>query len=419
MTHIFVHYHLRPGGVTRVIQHEASVFHHTGLDFLTISGGPCGTVAGTHRHLPALDYADGANLRWADLKDLARDLPKPWIWHIHNPSLGCHPDMASVIQSMAQSGERMILHLHDFAEDDRPQNLQRLSTGPPWFPSGDRIHYVVLTPRDRNILTSAGLQENQVTVITNPVTASPQPPPCCPSARVIYPTRAITRKNIGEMLLLAALSPAGTRFSTTLGPGKSMHQSNYRHWQETARKFDLPVDWAIAENRDHAERFDDIISKATHLLSTSVQEGFGMAFVEAIAWQRPLIGRAIPHISEHLSRHGIRHPLLYDGILIDTLEFSEQSSSAQTELLKIACEEPSRVRIIQGGESHDAANWLAQALSRDQRSLPLSLLDSFHPDLHAGMLRRIAETLSKAPASTVSQLHAESIRTAFFPHKKM
>lgn len=416
MTHLFVHYHLRPGGVTRVIQQQTAVFDRMHLPFVTISAGPETAVTGEHRTLPSLDYASPTAQELHDdlLRLLVKDLPRPHIWHIHNPTLGCHPRMAEVIGKMAHSGERIILHIHDFAEDDRPQNLELLSGGPAWFPCGARLHYVVLTPRDESILRSAGLPAEQVTVIENPVSPSPLPFPQCQSARVIYPTRAITRKNIGEMLLLAALSPAGTRFSTTLGPGKSMHQSNYGHWQETARKFDLPVDWAIAENRDHAEHFDDIISTTTHLLSTSVQEGFGMAFVEAIAWQRPLIGRAIPHISEHLSRHGIRHPLLYDGILIDTLEFSEQRSFAQTELLKIACEEPSRVRIIQGGESHDASNWLAKALSLDQRSLPLSLLDSFHPDLHAGMLRRIAETLSKAPASTVSQLHAESIRTAFF-----
>jgi hypothetical protein len=413
MTHIFVHYHLRPGGVTRVMLQQAAAFQRMGLHCLTISSGPFDHLTGRHRCLPALDYADAQNLRWADLRELVKDLPQPWIWHVHNPTLGCHPDMASVIQNMAHAGERLILHLHDFAEEDRPQNLQRLSAGPPWFPVGERIHYVVLTTRDRDILRNAGLAANRVTVIGNPILPQPFPMPQSKSAQIIYPTRAITRKNMGEMLLLAALSPAGARFATTLGPGKSLHQSSYEHWQNVAQVLDLPVDWAVTESAGCSTNFGTQIRHATHLISTSMQEGFGMAFWEAIAWQRPLIGRAIPHIEEHLADHGIRHPHLYHGIFVDSLEFSQQSVTVQTELLERAMQDPTRVQVRQGNRSVDAVSWLALALSPEHKPLPLSLLDPFHPDQHARAVDQIAQSLKNAAASDISQLDAEVIRLSF------
>lgn len=415
MTHVFVHYHLRPGGVTRVIQQQTSAFAKKNYPFITISAGPETSVIGEHRTTHVLDYAYSTadDLAHENLVAIIHDLPKPHIWHIHNPTLGCHPQMARLIHELAIAGERMILHIHDFAEDGRLQNLRRLSSGPPWFPVTSRIHYIVLTKRDRQLLLDAGLPESQVTLLGNPVRPQPLPRPCSNLARVLYPTRAITRKNIGEMLLLAALAPVGTRFATSLGPGKSQQQDDYLHWQKLAADLDLTIDWAITEDTDASVTFEEAISQSTHLLSTSTQEGFGMAFLETIAWQRPLIGRAIPHIQENLQRHGIAHPHLYDRIEVNGLDFASQSREDQTALIRHANHHPHQATILQRGHAFLARDWLEKTLTHPQPPLSLDLLQPFHPDHHAETIAAIASSLANSPAGSITHLDATTILRSF------
>lgn len=412
--HIFVHYHLRLGGVTRVMQQQTSAFARMNQAFVTISAGPAHSVMGEHRTLPSLDYSHPSShdLSKEALLSLVRDLPQPHIWHFHNPTLGCHPRMSELIEEMARAGERMILHLHDFAEDQRPQNLLGLSLGPPWFPCGGHIHYIVLTQRDRKILMNAGLSPDQVTLLGNPIISQPLPQPDKSNALVLYPTRAINRKNIGEMLLLSAIAPAGTRFATTLGPGKSLHQSDYSLWQELAKTMELPVTWAITEDPAKPLSYSDAIASSTHLLSTATQEGFGMAFIESIAWQRPLFGRAIPHIQENLNHYGIVHPHLYERIEVKGIDFAMQTPLRQQELILLAHKNPLQATITQGNKSYPARDWLEKTL-HDRHPLPITLIKSFHPSLHAETLLSISASLAGATCDSISHLDATFIQRAF------
>jgi hypothetical protein len=412
MTHLFVHYHLRPGGVTRVLQQEAAEFSEQGIPFVTLSAGPA-SVMGEHREISWLDYAIEDPFAEMDLWAAVEDLPRPLIWHIHNPTLGYHPEMATMVHRLALAQERIILHIHDFAEDGRKENLRRLSQGPPWFPIGARIHYVVLTRRDRDILCHAGLPDSQVTIVGNPVMPHPLPVGAREKIRVLYPTRAITRKNMGELLLLASLAPAGTTFATTLGPGLSRHQEKYGHWQQIAKNLALPIEWAIAETGNPPPTLTDCVAECTHLITTSTQEGFGMTFLESIAWQRPLIGRAIPHIQENLSEAGIAHPFLYEGIFVDGIDFVKQSTAEQTRLLQHARLQTESVQVLQNNKYIDARQWLHEALSPKHQALPLSLLEPFHPKRHGESISRIAQSLREAPESVISHLDADSIRRSF------
>ncbi len=415
MTHLFVHYHLRPGGVTRVLQQQTTEFLKRGIPFVTLSAGPASSIGGQHQMVPELDYALQHVASVDDFKEsidaVVRNLPRPHIWHIHNPTLGCHPAMSSLVHELASKNERLLFHIHDFAEDAREKNLQSLRQGPPWFPCGARIHYIVLTLRDREILCKAGLPQDNITILGNPITPQPLIASASTHPQLLYPVRAITRKNMGEMLLLASLSPDNATFATTLSPASSRYQEEYRHWQQIAEQLDLPITWAIAENSGWP--LEEHISQSTHLLSTSTQEGFGMAFLESIAWQRPLIGRAIPHIQENLARYGIAHPYLYDSLLIDSLEFSRQSLGTKTELIKRVRRDPSSAVIIQGENFYEACSWIAAALSNDHQPLPLSLIDSFHPQHHAEAVYRIAQRLKDAPASPLICADADCVHRSF------
>jgi len=50
---------------------------------------------------------------------------------------------------------------------------------------------------------------------------------------------------------------------------------------------------------------------------TSLQEGFGLPYLEAAAARRPLIARALPNIAPDLARFGFVFPQYYDEILIN------------------------------------------------------------------------------------------------------
>jgi glycosyltransferase involved in cell wall biosynthesis len=417
MTHLLVHYHLRPGGVTNVVLQQAAALSQRGIPFATISAGPPPSDPSRHFTIADLDYATAhpsdANSLWHSLQHAVENLPTPHIWHIHNPTLGCHPSMAIIVQRLAHNQEHLILHIHDFAEEGRTDNLKRLNTGPPWFPIGPRIHCIVLTQRDHDHLIAAGMPPSQVTIIANPILPNPFPLPSPKNSHILYPTRAITRKNIGEMLLLAAIAPAGTTFATTLGPGNSRHQETYLHWKHLAHALDLPVAWEIAEQGHPHPTLVDCIRDATHLLTTSRQEGFGMAFLESIAWQRPLIGRSIPHIRENLARHDIAHPFLYEQIRVCGIDFANAPADEQTRLITHAVSHPREAEIIHHGTPMPAVNWLQHALSPAHQSLPLGLLDPFHPDRHINAVIAIAQHISAAPIGAITHLDTDMLHRAF------
>lgn len=415
MTHLFVHYHLRGGGVTQVLRQQCLSCAELGWRHGVLSSQPADCCE-RHATIAALDYAAHCahELHLDDCLDAIKDWPAPRIWHIHNPALGCHPRMTALLTGLLQCGERVIQHHHDFAEDQRPQNLLRLQQqGLPWFPFCERSHSIVLTQRDRNILCRAGLPESQCSVLINPLSASPLAASMHASPYVLAPTRAITRKNIGELLLLAMLAAPDVRFAISQSPGNSQHQEEYAHWQKLAQQWQLPIDWAVTESSEHALDFDALRKKCTHLLSTSRQEGLGMIFLEAIAWQRPLLGRRIAHIDADLRAHGIEHPLLYDEILIGDVPFGPASFEEKTRLLQAFQQDSAIVQIVSKGQSHAAKDWLAQALSMHQTPLPIDTITPFHPHQHAQKIADIAKQLLQVPKGELRYLDPEKVARGF------
>ena len=424
MTHLLVHYHMRPGGVTRVILAEMAYYSQVIHNAALITSEPADSEIPT-KIIDSLDYAKqtlvSEDAFFAQLLAAAEDFPKPWIWHVHNPTLGCHSLLTSCCQRLAEQNERLIYHIHDFAEDQRPANLkrllevERLLENQRLYPFSQRMHYCVLTGRDRDLLIAAGLPSEQVSVVPNPINANTLPLNDRLDSQVLYPTRAIDRKNIGEFLLMSALAPAGVRFSTTRGPGNSLHQQHYAEWLRFARELDLPVDFAIAETSPEIP-LEHWIGQATHLCTTSAHEGFGMAYLESIAWQRPLLGRSIPHIKSDLEKMGIDHPALYDSLfstLFPGIDFPQLNIEQQKQVIRLAKENPQTIRVHVKGTSQPASDWLRENLQR--RSCPISL-DKIAPysiEQHGEILRRIVEHLAKQPASPCLYLDPNVIREFF------
>jgi len=116
--------------------------------------------------------------------------------------------------------------------------------------------------------------------------------------------RCIRRKNVGEALLYAALAPAGAIVGLTLAPLNPVEVPIYESWKQTAAKVELPALFELGA--PGGLTFAENLSAADLILTTSLAEGFGMAFLEAWPAGRMLLGRDLPEITVDFTRLGFR-----------------------------------------------------------------------------------------------------------------
>jgi hypothetical protein len=342
-----LHYHLNRGGVARVVEN-----HLAALDAVLDRADPwqVAVVHGGRRQgwneplagrfraihvsfceLPALDYDEVHGLAPADcLRAIQSELPArlerlgfapdETVLHFHNHSLGKNRAAAPLLAWLAERGYALLLQVHDFAEDFRPRNYRRLAGLPPGgcYPQSPSVHYAVLNDRDYRILGEAGVEEDRLHLLPNPV-PSLGPLPARSAARsrmretfgvdesarlLLYPVRCIRRKNVGEALLYALLGPPGTVVALTLPPLNPAERSFYERWKRAAAELDVPCRFETGSAG--ALTFLENLAASDAILSTSVAEGFGMAFLEAWLAGRPLLGRDLPEITGDFVRAGVR-----------------------------------------------------------------------------------------------------------------
>ncbi|MEM7792249.1 MAG: hypothetical protein AAF546_12670, partial [Verrucomicrobiota bacterium] len=335
-----VHYHLKRGGVTRVIENTLR-----GLDTLP-NKIECVVLAG---EVPEdCEFADRAQvvegLHYSNtqattpapeellnrLRSAARKAlgAAPDVWHIHNHSLGKNSAIPGVVSLLAESGEALLLHMHDFAEDGRPQNYKLNKTlakfAPKIYPQTPRIHYAVLNGRDHSIFSATDLDRSQLHQIPNAVEAERAKPNQAASQKIrnqlqaerlfLYPVRALRRKNLGETLLWSALADPGDCFATTLGPTNQNYTAAHDRWIKVAEENKLPVKFAIGQTQDF--NFEDLISTAEAIITTSITEGFGLAFLEPWLFGKPIYGRDLPPITADFKAKGIALETLYNHVSV-------------------------------------------------------------------------------------------------------
>jgi FMN phosphatase YigB (HAD superfamily) len=354
-----VHHHLNRGGVTSVIVNHlhslATLPAERRPERVAIlydgqhDGWPEGLPDAFPIELviePALAY-DPAGAK-ADPAALAQTLaarlaacglaPADTFLHTHNHSLGKNASLPGALSLLAEEGWRMLLQIHDFAEDNRPDNYHHLQEaigetdpgrlGPALYPQGPGIHYATLTERDADILRSAGVSAGRLHVLSNPAAEFGEMPSqeearervfsalgLPPTARlIVYPVRGIRRKNLGEMLLLSALAPEGTYIAVTLRPKNPVEAASFERWRLLAESLGLPCRFDIGSPRvegGYGCEFKDALAAADAILTTSVAEGFGMVFLEAWLAGKPLIGRDLPEITREFKAAGMRFRSLW------------------------------------------------------------------------------------------------------------
>lgn len=324
-----VHYHLRRGGVTRVIEDAVASLDGHGVETVVLSGESyLGDRLPNTRVIEGLGYRNTATE--PDAVKLARDIQasaaealggKPDVWHIHNHSLAKNVAFPEAINHLLLDGAKLLLQVHDFAEDGRPANYKRQTAyyagreqarTEQLYPRGTQIHYATLNQRDSLHLREAGIDGGHLHWLPNSVSPPPSTLPRTdpfPNQRLIlYPVRGIRRKNLGELMLLSLLNPELV-FAVTLEPENPEWRQIHDDWADFAREHKLPVHLAFGRNGPLS--YPELIHRADVMISTSVAEGFGLAFLEPWLAGKAVVGRDLPDITRDFVKQGVNLEHLY------------------------------------------------------------------------------------------------------------
>ncbi len=323
----FVHYHVRGGGVTRVLEHQQRALAAVGIGSVVFVGEtpPDDCALDDVRVVEGLGYAQVPPARaihslLEEMTAIARgDLGgAPDLWHIHNHSLGKNIALPLMVDRLARDGDRLLLQIHDFAEDYRPANyrfLRQYTAGREivLYPQGGRVHYAFLNRRDLVAFLQAGADESRLHSLPNAVHfdgaafETTEPADVAGRRLILYPTRAIARKNLGEFLFWAGLAEADELYGISLAPQNPKERRLYRHWVELAERLRLPVAFEMGSEHDYF----GLLKCAEALATTSIAEGFGLAFLEPMLIGKPLYGRKLEEITSEFEDAGVALDSLY------------------------------------------------------------------------------------------------------------
>lgn len=303
-------------------------------------------------HLDGFDY-DPEELVVSDLarrqQDMLRELKRRFadhgvsneqaLLHWHNHSLGKNVAVPGIIEALAGEGWRILLQVHDFAEDNRPENYQRLiaamgaerkqQVDQYLYPQHECLHYATLTRADASALGKIGVSRDRIHCLPNSVVVPEGQPLSKKEARAkvlkqlqlpeesrwtLYPVRGIRRKNVGELLLLSRWGNENRYMGLTLKPATPMERRSYDRWKSVAAEVSRRTVFGAGEHPELT--FLQNVSAADYIVSTSVAEGFGMAFLEPWLLGRGVIARRLNTVAGDFEDSGVVLSSFYESIPI-------------------------------------------------------------------------------------------------------
>ena len=280
-------------------------------DLLVLSGEPpespfpCDVV-----HIPGIGYdisgrnmmeservataiIEAIHLKWKDGCDLV---------HVHNPTLKKNANLLKILNALKERGLKLFLQIHDFAEDGRPLS---------YFAEEEYIedcHYGVINSRDYNLLLKTGLKKEGLHKIFNTITPFHfNAEDAILKNYVLYPIRAIRRKNIGEAILLSLFFKKNAPLVITLPPNSPADIKSYENWKTFVTENKLNVIFEAGLTHE----FSDLVLSSDFLITTSITEGFGFSFLEPWTAEKYLWGRKLPDICQDFEQSSIRLNHLY------------------------------------------------------------------------------------------------------------
>lgn len=294
-----LHHHLRPGGVTRVLASQALALQGRAQVVVLSGEAPKEPLPAPCEVIRPLAYQRELAERVppAEVARRIRQTARADLYHFHNPTLGKNPDLPEVIRCLQAAGERVLLQIHDFAEDGR-------TSGRGDYPAD--CHYAVINRRDRDLLCRAGLLPSGVHYLPNPVRPLAAAGGRGGQRLILYPVRAIRRKNLGEALLLSLFFPRGVELGVTQDPTSAEDLGPFQAWRDTAASLGLPARFSLGR-----KGLGRLLAESRAVLTTSVKEGFGLGFLEPWTAGRMVHGRLLPDVCADFTAEGLRLEHLY------------------------------------------------------------------------------------------------------------
>lgn len=376
-----LHYHLNPGGVSRIIemQLEALMLQPDISEIIVLSGAPDSSIKIPENVKfvcnPDLNYINCMELSPEEssviyqriLKFLNKELTVDTIIHAHNLNLGKNPVLTAVLSQMLRNSYKIVNHIHDFAED-RPANMEALeltlekhfghSLEKILYPVDLNCRYAVLNSEYVQRLKDFEVPTELVCLLPNPVKVNPVLAQHQGKAReqvqqalslnsdlpnYVYPVRGIRRKNLGEFILLAALFHDKANWITTLPPLNPIEKIEYCKWKDFCREQEIPLIFEAGESCGFAE----IMAAADRSVTTSIREGFGMVFLESWFFGLPVVGRDLP-VTKDFRNAGVKFEGLYQHLeSYDGKDFGSLPQEAQMAyILKLQGSEHARHKFL-------------------------------------------------------------------------
>jgi glycosyltransferase involved in cell wall biosynthesis len=376
---VIVHYHLRPGGIRRVIElatphlirafggmidsvllacGEASDRKWNRQFQSRLTGAPVGFFVE-----PAFNYVSeqgrsagqvsrqiGAALR-SILGDPRAGECLVWA---HNLGIGRNLLLTRELTRACQERDiPLVAHHHDWWFDNRWfrwsearrcgfRSLQTIART--IFPPLPNLRHVAINQVDARILR----RHFEVAWLPNLT----EPAPRLPAAQVravkswlndelgddgpvwLMPCRLLRRKNIAEALLLTRWLRPEAWLVTTGGISSADEKAYADQLAAGARRRSWRLRLGILNGAETGKPgVHELLAACEAALLTSIQEGFGLPFLEAAAARRPLIARAIPNVAPDLAQFGFRFPQCYHELLVDPRLFDWQNESRRQEKL--------------------------------------------------------------------------------------
>jgi len=311
----FLHYHFQPGGVTTVIKQQIHAVKDV-CEILVITGEkPKEDLGVTTITLPEIAYdlpGTDSQPPAISAQKIIRTISDFWsdgcdLLHVHNPLLAKNRHFLKILSALSENNIRLFLQIHDFAEDGR---LRVYYKDEP-YPSD--CHYGVINSRDYDILFKSGLNKDGLHLLLNMVTPfNINPAKQVSDNFILYPVRAIRRKNIGEAILLSLFFPKNEFLAITLPPNSAHDWYCYNQWKQFANNMNLNIKFEASVSRS----FKDLVKSARSIITTSISEGFGFSFLEPWTAGQMLSGRRLANICKDFTRKQMTLDHLYDKILI-------------------------------------------------------------------------------------------------------
>ncbi len=350
---LFIHYFCKKDGVTRVVLNNIKglAVHSNDLEFI---------FAGGCFEFPIPEEIEKRYIDW-DAEDILSQLQKisqdADVVIIENPTVGIFPRATLAFKEFSEKNldKKIIYRIHDLIDDRLPllENFKKIIANlDDIYPKSENVSFLTLTSFDKIRLINKGLKN--VSVLPNSIIISDFESDKVRSFNLrktfeengiinsgerilVYPVRVLKRKNIEEAILLTKILNQGEenyRLVVTI----PFEEDYANEIENLARTYNVPCSIGKASEYisfDKKEKYTiaDLFLISDLVVSTSVQEGFGLAFIEPWLSGTPVIGRKILSVTEDFEENGIDLSHLYDNSILHNSKDSKERMSNITAVL--------------------------------------------------------------------------------------